>query len=193
MCVETLTGVLFWSFDLLGKPFSCGLFSIWDLVRSSIIIITFYQSKSGLFIGNAAHFYYSPDYYYSYYRFLRSFSIARRTTRSSPSFEPTTVPRSFVFCVFRLTATVSRSKNNSDVPSKRYACILSMCILVWNASSSIGQCTLAWEYLSWWKGGKLRGPWDLQKLEHGLESKRARSGAGCTGFSSSSFWTGQEP
>ena len=39
MCVETLTGVLFWSSDLLGKPFRAACFPFETLSGSLLAIL----------------------------------------------------------------------------------------------------------------------------------------------------------
>ena len=39
MCVETLTGVLFWSSDLLGKPFRAACFPFETLSGSVLLLL----------------------------------------------------------------------------------------------------------------------------------------------------------
>ena len=39
MCVETLTGVLFWSSDLLGKPFRAACFPFETLSGSLLLLL----------------------------------------------------------------------------------------------------------------------------------------------------------
>ena len=41
MCVETLTGVLFWSSDLLGKPFRAACFPF-EALSGSLLLLLLY-------------------------------------------------------------------------------------------------------------------------------------------------------
>ena len=43
MCVETLTGVLFWSSDLLGKPFRAAYFPFETLSGSLLLFVSFHS------------------------------------------------------------------------------------------------------------------------------------------------------
>ena len=45
MCVETLTGVLFWSSDLLGKPFRASCFPFETLSGSLLLLLQIPQVR----------------------------------------------------------------------------------------------------------------------------------------------------
>ena len=47
MCVETLTGVLFWSSDLLGKPFRAACFPFETLSGSLLLLLAFCEFSFG--------------------------------------------------------------------------------------------------------------------------------------------------
>ena len=54
MCVETLTGVLFWSSDLLGKPFRASCFPFETLSGSLLLLLLLQIPQVAHSTGNAA-------------------------------------------------------------------------------------------------------------------------------------------